>query len=300
MLVLGGLALTANGAIAQQFDGGIPATWTCTGNCGTSADVVGTSVVTPLPTAYGWVSTSGGIDGVSPFSNTSVPGGGGGGAGSTNGSLLRSTAFSATAGEVLQFQFNYVTSDGGTFADYGWARLLNAADLSEAAILFTARTNEDTAADVIPGFGLPNPNTTLTPASVPIIDTGYSSAVLGGVGADTGPQWSPLGTGGDGKCYHYGCGYTGWVGARYNMAATGNYVLEFGVTNWDDNAWDSGMAFNSVVIGTGTGQPGEDVEIDDDSREVITAVPEPETYAMLLAGLGLLGFTARRRKQKSA
>ena len=29
----------------------------------------------------------------------------------------------------------------------------------------------------------------------------------------------------------------------------------------------------------------------------VTAVPEPETYAMLLAGLGLVGFMARRRRQ---
>ncbi len=36
------------------------------------------------------------------------------------------------------------------------------------------------------------------------------------------------------------------------------------------------------------------------SLTVITAVPEPETYAMLLAGLGLMGFMAYRRKQKEA
>ena len=31
----------------------------------------------------------------------------------------------------------------------------------------------------------------------------------------------------------------------------------------------------------------------------VTAVPEPETYAMLLAGLGLLGFSARRRMKNT-
>jgi len=33
--------------------------------------------------------------------------------------------------------------------------------------------------------------------------------------------------------------------------------------------------------------------------QVIGVVPEPETYAMLLVGLGLIGFVARRRKELS-
>jgi PEP-CTERM motif-containing protein len=32
----------------------------------------------------------------------------------------------------------------------------------------------------------------------------------------------------------------------------------------------------------------------------VSAIPEPETYAMMLAGLGLMGFIARRRKQNDA
>lgn len=32
---------------------------------------------------------------------------------------------------------------------------------------------------------------------------------------------------------------------------------------------------------------------------IAAAVPEPESYAMMLAGLGLLGFAARRKKQQS-
>jgi phage terminase large subunit-like protein len=32
------------------------------------------------------------------------------------------------------------------------------------------------------------------------------------------------------------------------------------------------------------------------SGDVAAPIPEPETYAMLLAGLGLLGFMARRKR----
>jgi PEP-CTERM motif len=37
--------------------------------------------------------------------------------------------------------------------------------------------------------------------------------------------------------------------------------------------------------------------IDDINLQVATPVPEPETYAMMLAGLGVIGFIARRRRR---
>jgi hypothetical protein len=40
--------------------------------------------------------------------------------------------------------------------------------------------------------------------------------------------------------------------------------------------------------------------IGDNAKGFATAVPEPETYAMLLAGLGLIGSVIRRRKDKQA
>lgn len=33
---------------------------------------------------------------------------------------------------------------------------------------------------------------------------------------------------------------------------------------------------------------------------LVPAVPEPETYVMLMAGLGLIGFASRRRKNGKA
>jgi hypothetical protein len=67
--------------------------------------------------------------------------------------------------------------------------------------------------------------------------------------------------------------------------------------------------FNTLSSGTGntfyagieilqtTSSPGFDARI---GAQPVAAIPEPETYAMLLAGLGLLGLAARRRKLKQA
>ena len=84
-----------------------------------------------------------------------------------NGSRGR-LAFTANSGDRLEYAFNYVTTDGGDYTDYAWARLLKS-DPSEAALLFTARTTP--GGNTVPGFGLPlpDPGVTLAPASTSII-----------------------------------------------------------------------------------------------------------------------------------
>ncbi len=255
-IVAGALvAIASQTAFAQSFNGGLPSGWTVNGTAGTSG---ANGVVTLAPiagsTAYGWVSTAG--------SNATA----GYNLGSeTNGSSLRSVTFAAAAGDALKFSFNYVTSDGSGFADYGYANLLNASNGSIAAVLFNARTQP--AGTIAPGFGLPAPVATLVPATVPIIPGG--------------PSWAPLG-GDSGDCFNSGCGYTGWIQSTYDIASAGNYILEFGVTNWDDSLYASGLAFDGITVA---------------GVEIPPAIPEPETYALMLGGLALMGWVARRRKQ---
>ena len=235
--------LLAMAAASAAFSGAASAQ--CVGNCGITPATDG--VVTG---SHRWISTNLGV---------SLAGLGLGG--ETNGSTLTTASFFANGTDKLSFEFNYVTSDGAGFADYAWVELLNG---PMSLILFTARTTE--TGDTVPGFGLPGlaPGVSLTPAATPIIPGG--------------PVWSPLG-GFSGSCFSVGCGYTGWIKMTYTPAA-GTYQLRFGVVNWADTIYDSGLAFRGLTIGT----------------DPIVPIPEPGTWAMLIAGFGLLGLTLRRRR----
>lgn len=232
----------------------------CVGNCGTLGPD-GDVTVSPEGGTYQYVSSAGGLPGVG-----SLPGVGGDGE-PENGSTYTTGLFGAEAGDPLAFYFNYVTSDGSGFADYAWARLLNS-DLSQAALLFTARTTP--GGNTVPGFGMPAPTVTLNPSTV-VIDAGATN-------------WSALGSD-SGECYlgpTQGCGNTGWVLSQYTILTSGNYLLQFGVTNWNDSAYDSGLAFDGATI---AGTP-----IDP------TVAPEPVTLILMGTGLLGVGLVQRRRR----
>jgi hypothetical protein len=79
--------------------------------------------------------------------------------------------------------------------------------------------------------------------------------------------------------------YTNWAGGEPNDAGGEEYVHTYSNGQWNDLANSSGYAFPQYGV----------VE-----TVSVSAVPEPESYALMLAGLGLMGSIARRRKSKLA
>jgi hypothetical protein len=170
----------------------------------------------------------------------------------------------------------------------------------------------DVLVDLLPGYGFINTGGPHTPFAFNIAgsQTGlsitsflqpvngiYASGIFtlstgGGFGA------TPFGTYGVAIESTAGNGsVNGYFGdLEFKLTRTGGLSTTDFVANILNNA--PGYYFAADLSnGTNTGSQAwnsEDVGIN------LTSVPEPETYAMMLAGLGLMGFVARRRKHKAA
>ena len=126
------------------------------------------------------------------------------------------------------------------------------------------------------------------------------------IGAGAAPAWTDwisevraetLGTAGSREFV------VSWSGHEYFNGAAGNFqaILHEGSNNVEFQYGDTTVNWHTVTAGiqNGDGNEGVSVETSNLSNRgfMISAVPEPESYALMLAGLGLLGVVARRKKQ---
>lgn len=81
----------------------------------------------------------------------------------------------------------------------------------------------------------------------------------------------------------------------FDMTLASSYNSAFVTANGGINE-----AFQALVTGLNSGTAYANIHSDDfpmgEIRGFLAPIPEPETYAMLLAGLGLIGAVARRRR----
>lgn len=94
---------------------------------------------------------------------------------------------------------------------------------------------------------------------------------------------------------------TGSIGNGNNLSS-GTASFSAYADNWGNGSFDDegGLLFLTLTNGTSNSLDGSFYGYASSWGEsTVTAVPEPETYAMLLVGLGVIGFAGRRRQSGS-
>ncbi len=137
--------------------------------------------------------------------------------------------------------------------------------------------------------------------------------IKGGYGAITGTSVDMLGTPGPGSLTQSfgtasgqqyllsfdlssnggGGGGSGLLGVSLNGGAAVDFNGSTNFTSHTLNFTGTGNPFALTFTSAASGYSGAVLD-----NVSVTAVPEPETYALMLTGLGLMGAIARRRKSK--
>jgi hypothetical protein len=128
------------------------------------------------------------------------------------------------------------------------------------------------------------------------VNPGVTAVFAGGTGTNFTSGASPANLPGGNQpgvlftsdlAYDSGSGNTNGI----NQGETASFLFTgAGVQDFASGLLDGGVHVRSLVGGQSEGL----------TTTVVSAVPEPETYALMLAGLGLVGAIARRRKAKQA
>lgn len=97
---------------------------------------------------------------------------------------------------------------------------------------------------------------------------------------------------------------TGGASSLYNLGSVSSGVAHIGPYLSDFLSFGQSVSFTGYKVTYDVLSIAQDPHdygslwfIAEGDNRSISPIPEPETYAMLLAGLGLLGFMARRRKE---
>jgi hypothetical protein len=77
-----------------------------------------------------------------------------------------------------------------------------------------------------------------------------------------------------------GCGTAGWASSSFTIGTAGSYFLLFGVTNWNDELFDSGLAIDGVTV----------------NGQTISGTAAPEPASLLLLGIGTVPLLLKRRR----
>ncbi|GEM_PF-2477898 len=206
------------------------------------------------------------------------------------GDLVRTTSSFSQSAQVIALSFDYrggpslVANNGNTFVRLAWGGSgVNASSSSSgntgnfSRIQFSSNGNTSgfTAANIIADENQLNPNESVTNSVQLFINRGTTAFAYSGPGNTVGSIAA--------NSYHVW--FNGTQLTSGSSIAGGNFAMHNSTTD-----------ISHISFGTGGGQTGADWLIDNVNASVLSAIPEPSTYAAL-AGLGALGLAASRRRR---